>query len=271
MELADVSESVVDYERKLKVCSNPAASEKANRELRIAFDRVVKEIRELEPHLIQLGNTLEKIQEYQATACFAAGTQLWMPEGYRNIEEFRPGDLIFSRSEHNSSGPIEAKVVEEVFKRFAPVLNLHVNGQVIATTAEHPFFAYNKGWVAANTLEVGDFILAENGDWKRVEDLFDTGDWQPVYNLRVADWHTYFVGGDSWGWAAWAHNTCSKEFYLTEDSDPLHQGTYTLFEKSNGSRVVGSNGQSVWKPSFKSMLAYLKSSAATRAGYPSAT
>jgi hypothetical protein len=27
-----------------------------------------------------------------------------------------------------------------------------------------------------------------------------------VYNLRVADHHTYFVGDDDWGWAAWAHN-----------------------------------------------------------------
>ncbi|MCZ2341087.1 MAG: hypothetical protein LC104_04730, partial [Bacteroidales bacterium] len=25
-------------------------------------------------------------------------------------------------------------------------------------------------------------------------------------NLRVADWHTYFVGGEDWGWAAWVHN-----------------------------------------------------------------
>ena len=27
-----------------------------------------------------------------------------------------------------------------------------------------------------------------------------------VYNLRVADYHTYFVGDASWGFALWAHN-----------------------------------------------------------------
>ena len=27
-----------------------------------------------------------------------------------------------------------------------------------------------------------------------------------VYNLRVADYHTYFVGDESWGFALWAHN-----------------------------------------------------------------
>ncbi|MCZ2340833.1 MAG: HINT domain-containing protein, partial [Bacteroidales bacterium] len=32
-----------------------------------------------------------------------------------------------------------------------------------------------------------------------------------VYNLRVADWHTYFVGGEDWGFSVWAHNTCDPE------------------------------------------------------------
>jgi Pretoxin HINT domain len=203
-ELEDVCQAVLKYHEALTACkdhSTPAAKVLTKR-----LSELRKQNTELEQRLKSVIKVVTQIQEYQATACFDAGTQLWTPVGYRNIEEIRPGDLIFSRSEHNPSGLIEAKVVEEVFERFAPVLNLHVGGQVIATTAEHPFFAYNKGWVAANTLEVGDFILAENGDWKRVEDLFDTGDWQPVYNLRVADWHTYFVGGDSWGWAAWAHN-----------------------------------------------------------------
>ncbi len=27
-----------------------------------------------------------------------------------------------------------------------------------------------------------------------------------VYNLRVADHHTYFVGGNEWGWDVWVHN-----------------------------------------------------------------
>src|SRR5262249_2275718 len=27
-----------------------------------------------------------------------------------------------------------------------------------------------------------------------------------LYNCRVAQWHTYFVGCDEWGFAVWAHN-----------------------------------------------------------------
>lgn len=32
-----------------------------------------------------------------------------------------------------------------------------------------------------------------NGTWVRVEDVIDTGEWEPVYNLHVTDHHTYFV------------------------------------------------------------------------------
>ena len=27
-----------------------------------------------------------------------------------------------------------------------------------------------------------------------------------VYNLRIADYHTYFVGSRDWGFSVWAHN-----------------------------------------------------------------
>jgi len=30
----------------------------------------------------------------------------------------------------------------------------------------------------------------------------------PVYNLRVAEHHTYFVGSRDWGFSVWAHNVC---------------------------------------------------------------
>jgi hypothetical protein len=29
----------------------------------------------------------------------------------------------------------------------------------------------------------------------------------PVHNLRIADYHTYFVGNQEWGFSIWAHNT----------------------------------------------------------------
>ena len=138
--------------------------------------------------------------------CFAAGTKLWTPEGYRNVEELRLGDFVFSRDQYRPDGAVESKPVEKVFVRLTEVVHLHVGGQVVRTTGEHPFYAYDRGWVPVSELADGDSILTAAGDWKAVEEVFATGELETVYNLRVADHHTYFVGGDGWGWAAWAHN-----------------------------------------------------------------
>jgi hypothetical protein len=114
--------------------------------------------------------------------------------------------LVLSRDEHDADGPVEAKVVEEVFVREGLVTNLTVNGRVIRTTFEHPFSVWNRGWVPCGELRVGDRIATESGAWVAVEGVEHTSVWAPVYNIRVADYHTDFVGQDDWGFSVWAHN-----------------------------------------------------------------
>ncbi len=58
---------------------------------------------------------------------------------------------------------------------------------------EHPFYAAGKWWTATFELQSRDGVLRANGTWVRVEDVIDTGEWEPVYNLHVTDHHTYFV------------------------------------------------------------------------------
>jgi hypothetical protein len=77
---------------------------------------------------------------------------------------------------------------------------------LIRTTPEHPFCVEGKGWTAAGALKEGDRIATLSGQWVPVTEVFDTEQWEPVFNVRVADHHTYFVGDPTWGWAAWAHN-----------------------------------------------------------------
>ena len=43
--------------------------------------------------------------------------------------------------------------------------------------------------------------------WLAVEAVRDTGREEAVYNCRVAEYHTYFVGDAAWGWSLWAHNS----------------------------------------------------------------
>jgi hypothetical protein len=143
---------------------------------------------------------------WQARVCFVAGTPLLTPDGAKAIEQFRPGDLVLSRDEHNLEGEVEAKVVEEVFVNRGLVLDLTVGGRRIGTTGEHPFWVRGKGWLAANQIVAGDHIAGHAGRWAVVEKVETTQEFQTVYNLRIADYRTYFVGAIEWGFDLWAHN-----------------------------------------------------------------
>ena len=56
----------------------------------------------------------------------------------------------------------------------------------------------------------GDQIATLSGEWVSIEEIFDTELYESVYNLRVEDHHTYFVGDEHWGWAAWRTTSTNR-------------------------------------------------------------
>jgi hypothetical protein len=151
----------------------------------------------------------ELFQQY----CFAAGTPLLTPTSHKLIEEFVQGDAIMSAPEGDPNAPLEVKYVEEVFVNFAPIITVHVGGQVIRTTAEHPFYVWGRGWIAAGNLHKGDLFRGHDQKMAVVEAITNSGEQTKVYNLRISDYHTYFVGSREWGFSVWAHNAY-KEFNI---------------------------------------------------------
>jgi hypothetical protein len=149
-----------------------------------------------------IGETLPIV----GTSCFVAGTPLLTPDGDKPIERFQVGDWVLSRSEHDPEEPLEARRVEAVFVRVAPLFELRVGGRVIRTTVEHPFYVHGLGWRTARELKPGDRLCSHDGQCVPVEAVTDLGEVATVYNLRVAEYHTYFVGSREWGFSVWAHN-----------------------------------------------------------------
>jgi hypothetical protein len=164
---------------------------------------------------MMIANLAGTARELYNRVCFRAGTPLLTPTGAKLIEQFRVGDLILSRSEFDPVGALEAQRVEEIFVRTGHIMIVRVGGREIRTTREHPFYVQGKGWVAAGELQVGDQLSRHDGQWIAVEELRDTGEYEIVYNLRVADYHTYFVGSEEWGFSVWAHNACV--YQVTDD------------------------------------------------------
>jgi hypothetical protein len=149
---------------------------------------------------------LQRVTPRKQIGCFVAGTPLLTPTGSKRIEQFEPGDWVLSRDENNPEGKIEAKRVEDVFIREALILIIRVGRQEIRTTAEHPFWVCGKGWVNAGAVQAGDEFLSHDGHWLAVDAIEDLGRIEWVYNLKVADYHTYFVGALKPGMSVWSHN-----------------------------------------------------------------
>jgi hypothetical protein len=181
-----------------------------------------------------VGGTLEAIQAALSTrqllqACFIQGTQLETINGWRRVESLRVGEKLLSRDEHEVNGAIVESVIEEVFVRTGKVVWLILaNGARIGTTLEHPFFEITHGWTEVAHLKAGSELALRDGSTVRVEALVDNNEYAEVYNFRIAGTHTYFVGGEAWGFSVWAHNT-----YLSEAQKRAIATEYQQWRNAN--------------------------------------
>ena len=142
--------------------------------------------------------------------CFPAGTPIRTLAGSKLIENIQAGDIVLSRHEDRPDGPVAGKVVEEVFVRVSPLLRLVIGDREIRVTPEHPFYAEGRGWIATGLLEVGDKLHTLEGERLAVRLVEETGEVKTVYNFRVAEFSTYFLGADDWRFAIWTHMAYRK-------------------------------------------------------------
>lgn len=102
-------------------------------------------------------------------------------------------------------GGIEAKEVLDTFdNEVTELYDLYVDGEVISTTAEHPFWVPDKGWVKAKDLVVGSLLQTDKETFVDVDRIERReGDFK-VYNFEVEGFPTYFVSE----LGILVHNTC---------------------------------------------------------------
>lgn len=113
-------------------------------------------------------------------------------EGARNIEDVRPGDEVVAYDAE--VGERSTFQVKEVYTRVVDELVLlQVDGIVIETTAEHPFWVDGTGFVPAGKLIAGDQLVGMSGERRAVEQLDRLRGTFTVHNIHVGGAHTYFV------------------------------------------------------------------------------
>jgi Pretoxin HINT domain/A nuclease of the HNH/ENDO VII superfamily with conserved WHH len=169
-----------------------------------------------------------------------------VPGGFKSIEELKVGDAILSRAEDHPNGPVRESTVEKVFKLSGQTVKLVIQSQTVVTTGEHPFYVEGRGWVKAFELAAGDWLATEDGRSVVIESAEATGQLDSVYNVRVAQEHTYFVGSHDWGFAIWVHNQYAVAVDAAGNSKVYPPGVYKVKDiAGNFAREYNSNGELV--------------------------
>jgi hypothetical protein len=127
--------------------------------------------------------------------CFAKGTLVLLADGSSKvIEKIEVGQMVLAAPDTDPEAPpTPCKVVQVYHNAPANIFEVHVAGEVIRTTANHPFYVKGKGWVKVKDLAVGDELRTANGSFVQVQRVADSGETEPVFNLQVELSHTYLV------------------------------------------------------------------------------
>ena len=120
------------------------------------------------------------------------------------------------------TGELALKQVLKTYERASEeLIHIHVNGEEIITTPEHPFYHPIKGWTNAVHLRAGDLLVLRSGEYVVIEQVAHEILESPVkvYNFEVEDFHTYYVGNRG----VFVHNKC--DIVSTRDLIPTHSLT----------------------------------------------
>ncbi|MGH2755947.1 MAG: polymorphic toxin-type HINT domain-containing protein, partial [Actinomycetota bacterium] len=139
------------------------------------------------------------------TCSFAGATTVLMADGTRKrIEDVEVGDRVIATDPE--TGEQAAKAVEHVFVHDDTVIDLVVDGEVITTTEDHPFWSVtDQRFERADDLAGGEQVLGADGRVITVSGPELRSEREaPAYNLAVEGIHTYHVGTSE----VLVHNEC---------------------------------------------------------------
>ncbi|WP_046243491.1 polymorphic toxin-type HINT domain-containing protein [Hymenobacter terrenus] len=136
-------------------------------------------------------------------ACFPAGTPVHTRLGNQPIESLKIGDEVWAYDEDTEQTAWK-KVLQTHQTQSLALVEIAVVGDVVQATPTHAFFV-NNAWKAAQDLQPGDLLSRADGAVTAVLQVTLQAATSPVYNLEVADYHTYFVGSTG----LLVHNECN--------------------------------------------------------------
>jgi len=212
-------------------------------------------------HAVEVGRDLEKAAETERAAqhaedavrhasdeashlescvnSFTPDTLVATDQGEKPIGQIRVGDQVLAYDE--ASGTTGYYPVTAVIVNLDPaLLALTIDGQVVEATPGHPFYVAGHGWVNAGDLWVGAPIRHADGTTGTVQGIRLETRPQVMYNLTVADAHTFFVGAQQ----VLVHNSCripndpNKHKHIFQNRTHDHKWNLTGLSRADNIKLV---------------------------------
>jgi pretoxin HINT domain-containing protein len=123
--------------------------------------------------------------------CFVAGTVVATPEGPIAIDTLAATRTVWA-GDPDRPGAATRTIERVLTFHSTRIVELDFGDEIIRCTPPHPFFTGE--WTRAGDLVAGARVKRRDGTWQVLRAVTTTDREVPVYDLTVADRHTYFVG-----------------------------------------------------------------------------
>jgi hypothetical protein len=152
---------------------------------------------------------------YGGNCSFGSSTVVWTPGGEVSIGQLQIYEQVLAYDPLTHA--IEAQQILHVWEHVdADLVDVSImpttqspvmfadTPEVIHTTSGHPFLTVEEGFIPVSQLRVGMHVMQANGNVGIVIAIRSVSGSMVMYNLDVAQDHTYIVGEDQWI----VHNKC---------------------------------------------------------------
>ena len=126
--------------------------------------------------------------------CFVKGTKVKTENGFKNIEDIKIGDKVYSYNLNNNSLELK-KVLNTIKSNTIDTYKVTIGGKTVEMSPKHQLYIIDKGWVRAYDLNVNDKLLDVNGKQVSISKIEYIKYDSPIdtYNLTIEGNNNYFV------------------------------------------------------------------------------
>ena len=133
-------------------------------------------------------------KEFEKSYCFVAGTKVKTENGYKNIEDIKIGEKIYSYNLENNELELK-KVINTIESSTIDTYKMTIGDKTVEMSPRHQIYIIDKGWTRAYDVKSGDMMLSINGEKIKITNIEYKKYDEPIktYNLTVEGNSNYFV------------------------------------------------------------------------------